>query len=575
MSVVRVATAQFFSGTDVPANLALVRRWMQEAAAVGARLLVTPENANRVRDFTTREGAWAVAETLDGPFVTGLQETCRELGLYLVVGVDLRGEQAPDVHIASVLIGPDGDLVKVHRKHVFWDYEYTLFVPGDEPIEVVETPIGRLGLLMCADGIVPEVPRLLGLAGAQLLCNSLNSRGPDEHRSHVPLRALENRVWHVSSNTVGGPADAYPWMGGSQIVAPDGRVAATCGETAEELAWADIEIEAADDKVVPGLGSLVEYRRPDLYRELTTPVDELPVAAMYGPAGDLPARIVPTATLQVSWFHNQRWTITRALGQIRYAGTRGVQLGVLPELFCFAPGEVAADPLAAAELSARALTQLRAAVADAGMHVVAHLVERDGDCLYSTAWLIGPEGEVLARYRKAHLNPAERGWATPGDELVVAETVVGRIGLMVGEEVWLPEVARVLALRGAEVIAHPTSWDRVEAATMAAVERAEENRVHVVSATRLDTPSGLGSQIVQADEFVPGQPIALMRFPTAWTCRGGFEEQMRVDIDLREASSKVMGLHLDPLQTRQPHIYEPFVRVHDGVGATAPSLPTA
>jgi predicted amidohydrolase len=573
MSTVRVCTAQFFSGTDVTANLAIVERHLRAASATGGQLLVTPENANRVRDFTTREGAWDAAETLDGEFVSRLRTVCAELGIHLVVGVDLRGEQAPDVHIASVLIGPTGEILSVHRKHIFWDYEYTLFVPGDEPLAVINTEIGRLGLLMCADGIVPEVPRLLGLAGAQILCNSLNSRGPDEHRSHVPLRAIENHVWHVSSNTVGGPSDGYPWMGGSQIVSPDGIVAASCGEADEQLVWADIDVELADDKVLPGIGELGAYRRPDMYGELTHPVAELPVAAMYGPAGDIPSRLVPTATLQVSWFHGTDWTITRAEGQIAYAGARGAQLGVLPEAFCFAPGEIEADPAAAAVLSARVLERLRAATAAAGIHVVAHLVEASvastldaAATHHSTAYLIGPSGEIVARYRKAHLTAAERRWATPGDEFVVADTAIGRIGLMIGEEVWLPEHARLLALRGAEIIAHPTNWDRVEAATMAAVERTEENRVHLVSTTRLDSPatsgsSRLGSQIVQADAFVPGQPIALMRFPTAWTCRGEFEEQMLVTLDLRESHSKVMGHHLDTLATRQPWIYGPFVEV--------------
>lgn len=563
---VRVASAQFFSGTDVKANLERCTDYLREAAGLGAQILVTPENSNRVRDFTTRQDAWEVSETLDGPFVTGLREACAELGMYLVAGVDLRGAQAPDVQIGQILVGPDGSLLKVHRKHIFWDYEYTLFVPGDEPVEVVDTPIGRLGLLMCADGIVPEVPRLLGLAGAQILCNSLNSRGPDELRSHVPLRAMENRVWHVSANTVGGPADAYPWMGGSQVVAPDGQVCAVADESTEMLVWADIEPAAADDKRAGFGADVIAWRRPDLYGDLVRPVADLPVATMYGPAGDTPERPLVLAPLQVSWFHNQDWTITRALGQIDHARARGVQLGVLPEAFCFAPGEIAADPAAAAALSVGVLHQITAALAGSGLRVVAHLVEQDADRFFSTAWLVGPDG-VEGRYRKTHLDAGEVGWATPGDDLTVLDTPIGRIGLMIGAEVWVPEVARVLTVRGAEVIAHPTSWDRREAATVAAVERTEENRVHLISCTRLDTPTGLGSQVVQADEFVPGQPIALMRFPTAWTCRGGFEEQMRVELDLREAHSKVMGFHLDPVATRQPFLYRSMAAVAGSVPA--------
>src|SRR5437868_2374276 len=126
-SRVRVATAQFFSGDDAAANLATVVGYMRRAADAGAQLLVTPENPNRVRDFAGREDAWAKAEDLDGPFVEGIRAAARELGLMVAVGVDLRGETAPDVHIAQILVDVDGEILHVHHKTVFWDYEYTLF----------------------------------------------------------------------------------------------------------------------------------------------------------------------------------------------------------------------------------------------------------------------------------------------------------------------------------------------------------------------------------------------------------------------------------------------------------------
>lgn len=106
---------------------------------------------------------------------------------------------------------------------------------------------------------------------------------------------------------------------------------------------------------------------------------------------------------------------------------------------------------------------------------------------------------------------------------------------------------------------------------MAATERTEENRVHLVSSARLDNPAGIGSQILRADEFRPGQPIALMRYPTAYVSRTGFEEQLLVELDLREAHSKMMGWHLDVLATRQPAVYAPMVQPFNGrSGTTAP-----
>jgi predicted amidohydrolase len=118
----------------------------------------------------------------------------------------------------------------LHHKTLLCDYEYGHFTAGSKEIEVILTSIGKLGLLSCADEIVPEVPRISSLKGAEILCNSLNTRGPDEMRSHEPLRAIENHVWMVASNSIGGPEDQYPWTGGSQIISPTGEILACAGE---------------------------------------------------------------------------------------------------------------------------------------------------------------------------------------------------------------------------------------------------------------------------------------------------------------------------------------------------------
>lgn len=564
--LVRVAAAQFFSGNDVAANLRTIVGYMRQAVEVGAQLLVTPENSNRVRDFRDRADAYAKSETLHGDFVRGLQAAAAELGLMLAVGVDLRGESEPDTYIGQVLIDSTGELLHVHYKTVLWDYEYGLFVPSSRQLEVVPTRIGRIGMLMCADGIVPEVPRVLGLKGAQILVNSLNSRGPDEMRVHEPLRAIENHVWHVAANTVGGPADGYPWTGGSQVISPRGEILANAGEVGEGLVWADITPATSHPKVMDAVGALDEFRRPDLYGELLAGVDTLPAASIYGPVPEgTPARPLNVVTAQTSWYHATSWTLTRTAGQIQYAAVRGAQLAVFPEYFIHPKDSIGKDPHAAAELAEQALAVVSAAAAEHRVWVVAHLVERGGDQFFSTAYLISDAGEIFARYRKAHLTESERAWAAPGEEFVVADTPIGRIGMMIGEEVWLPEVMRILSLRGAEVIAHPVSWDRREAATQAAVERTEENRTHLVSCARTDNPGGLGSQIVVADRFIPGQPIAVMRFPTTITCRTGFEENIFHTLDLTDSHSKMQGLYLDPLATRQPELYGCFLdRFADG-----------
>lgn len=554
-STVRVAAAQFYSGADVAANLATAVEYVRQAGAQGVDLLVLPENSNRVRDYSTREECFAASETLDGAFVTGLQEAAAEHGVMISAGVDLRGAARPDVHIGVILLSKRGEILHVHHKTVLWDYEYTLFVPGSKDLEVVHTDLGAIGIYSCADGIVPEVPRVLSLKGAQILANSLNSRGPDEMRVHEPVRALENHVWMVASNTVGGPPDGYPWTGGSQVISPEGAVLANAGEVAEGMIWADIDPSLSHAEPATSFGRLSEFRRPDLYEELTLPTDAHRAAAMYGPLpSDAEPRPLRVATLQTSWYHSDEWTLNRIATQIGYAASRGARLGVFPENASLRDTHVL-DPNRAVDSSRAMLDVVRASCAQHDVWVVASLVEELDSRHFLTAVLVDGNGEVAARYRKCHLDPSEAQWASAGDELMVVDTPLGRIGMMLGNEVWLPEVARILALRGAEVIVHPVSWDRPEAATMAAVERTEENRVHLVSCARTDNPGGKGSQVVVADRFIPGQPIAVMRYPTAYTSRTGFEEDLFIDLDLTDSHSKMQGFHLDPLRTRQPELY--------------------
>ena len=109
----------------------------------------------------SRDLCWEHSETLDGTFVRGIRRACRDIGIWACLGVDLHGREKPTVHIGILLIAPTGKIVGCVKKHVLWDFEYTLFEPGSEPYQVFDTELGRLGVLCSADGIVPEAARVL------------------------------------------------------------------------------------------------------------------------------------------------------------------------------------------------------------------------------------------------------------------------------------------------------------------------------------------------------------------------------------------------------------------------------
>ena len=141
--------------------------------------------------------------------------------------------------------------------------------------------------------------------------------------------------------------------------------------------------------------------------------------------------------------------------------------------------------------------------ADAARRLGVHLVwgtyargESPG-VVYNTAVLAGPTGSVLGTYRKTHPFCTELrsrgGWVTPGEEVCVVPTELGRIGLMVCFDGDYPELVRIMALQGAEVVVRPSAllrsadiWELTNRA------RAYDNHVFVVGANAVGIdPAGV------------------------------------------------------------------------------------
>lgn len=118
-----------------------------------------------------------------------------------------------------------------------------------------------------------------------------------------------------------------------------------------------------------------------------------------------------------------------------------------------------------------------------GLYIVAGLLEREGPLVYNVAVLLGPEGNLVGKYRKVCLPRGEiEAGIAPGDGFPVFDTRFGKLGLMVCYDGFFPEAARALSNQGAEVIAWPV-WGCNPALAAA---RACENHVYVVSSTYED-----------------------------------------------------------------------------------------
>jgi N-carbamoylputrescine amidase len=90
-------------------------------------------------------------------------------------------------------------------------------------------------------------------------------------------------------------------------------------------------------------------------------------------------------------------------------------------------------------------------------YVVAGLVEKEGELLYNTAVLVGPEG-FIGKYRKVHLWDVDKTIYQAGNEFPVFDLPFGRLAISICYDGMFPEVTRIYAIKGVDIICHPTNW---------------------------------------------------------------------------------------------------------------------
>jgi len=117
--------------------------------------------------------------------------------------------------------------------------------------------------------------------------------------------------------------------------------------------------------------------------------------------------------------------------------------------------------------------------AKCGIFLAAGMAEKEDGRFYNTCALIGADGKLIGKYRKSHtLN--DEPLNTLGDSFPVFKTPLGRIGIMICYDRQPPEVARILTLRGAQIILNPAAGSRGETNANMMRTRAYENGVPVV-----------------------------------------------------------------------------------------------
>ena len=179
------------------------------------------------------------------------------------------------------------------------------------------------------------------------------------------------------------------------------------------------------------------------------------------------------------------------------------------------------------------------------------LAEKDGDRIYNSAAVIGPDG-FIGKYRKTHLFAEEKYWFDPGDSgFNVFDIGPARLGIMICFDWWFPESARVLALKGADIICHPANLV-LTGCQKAMVTRSLENGVFSATANRIGREARGGKDPLV---FTGGSQILDNRGEMLTNLEKDKTGISIVDIDIHTARDKKITKQNDRFNDRRPEYY--------------------
>jgi len=280
---------------DPAANTAKAIDHLRMLKKEGVELVVFPEAYLTGYCVDSAEAAGKIAIDARSSYIEELRQTCEGLDMMAVVGfaelsiADLGSriadlvpgnpsnpatENRARLYNTAVLFEP-GQAPRFYRKSHLPELGLDKFVCGGHgPLEVFDTRIGKIGILICFDMRPPEAARVLALNGAQLLVLPTNwPEGAETNADHTAItRAMENRIFVATCDRV-GEENGFKFIGRSKIVDPSGKVLASADDT-EKVLVADLDLDLANRKrviTIPGKYELEVFkaRRPELYGDLT------------------------------------------------------------------------------------------------------------------------------------------------------------------------------------------------------------------------------------------------------------------------------------------------------------------
>jgi predicted amidohydrolase len=245
----KVASAQILViGGDVVGNLARAVDAISDASKMGAQIVLLPECSNF--GWADPSAITEATQISVDPFIAGIKKSAISNAVYVTIGFVER--DGSNLYNSAVIISPFGEIILRHRKINELDFAREIYATGDQ-ISSVDTPLGKLGLMICADALSEEdriVARLVEAGAEVILSPSAWAVPPDFDNSLTPYGPLwvdayssglgDAKTWIIATSNVGvmrsGPWAGFKCIGNSMAIGADRTVQVSpFGESAVNL----------------------------------------------------------------------------------------------------------------------------------------------------------------------------------------------------------------------------------------------------------------------------------------------------------------------------------------------------
>lgn len=437
------------------ANIRELKKYVREAAEKGAKLIVTPEMATTGYHYLDRSAISSYVDTIPGLTTAQFAEIAKKYNTYIVIGMAEVDLETGLYYNSSALVGPNGYIGKYRKIHQ-WVVENYWSCWGDIGCPVYETDIGNIAMIICQDSTYFESARLAAVNGADILCFPTNSSSASV--SMLQHWAEINGLYIVSANRSDKEED-FNMVGLSSVWSPYGKKLAEAPMTLNEEDPSPYILEGNIDPAQfenPAKSRMLE-RRMESYKELML---------FLGPwdyTKNTHARNIKAASIQYEpEIGSKESNLAKVKQLVRERVEEDVNLIVLPELSVIGPMELQKkqdiEPYAETD-DGPTVQEMKKLAQEVEAYIVIGFAEKELPHFYNSALFISPEGEVIGKHRKLHLDYWDERWATPGKRIMVTPVNgFGRVGMMIGYDATFPEVAGVLAVKRADMICIPASW---------------------------------------------------------------------------------------------------------------------